>query len=41
MEYSRSGRTRIKLTKKEIKEKREFLTELIKMAYERIELSKL
>jgi predicted transport protein len=41
MEYSRSGRTRIRLTKKEIKEKREFLTELIKMAYERIELSKL
>lgn len=35
MEYSRSGRTRIKLTKKEIKEKREFLTELIKMAHDR------
>lgn len=35
MEYSRSGRTRIKLTKKEIKEQREFLTELIKMAYDR------
>lgn len=33
MEYSRSGRTRIKLTKKEIKEQHEFLTELIKMAY--------
>jgi len=32
MEYSRSGRTRIKLTKKEIKEQHEFLTELIKMA---------
>lgn len=35
MEYSRSGRTRIKLTKKEIKEQHEFLTELIKMAYEK------
>ena len=35
MEYSRSGRTRIKLTKKEIKEQREFLTDLIKMAYDR------
>ncbi len=33
MEYGRSGRTRIKLTKKEIKEQHEFLTELIKMAY--------
>jgi len=30
-----AGRTRIKLTKKEIKEQREFLTELIKMAYDR------
>lgn len=35
MEYSRSGRTRIKLTKKEIKEQREFLAELIKMAYDK------
>jgi len=35
MEYSRSGRTRIKLTKKEIKEQREFLTDLIKIAYDR------
>lgn len=35
MEYSRSGRTRIKLTRKEIKEQREFLTDLIKMAYDR------
>ena len=34
MEYSRSGRTRIKLTKKEIKEKREFLAELMKMAHD-------
>lgn len=33
MEYSRSGRTRIKLTKKEIKEQGDFLTDLIKMAY--------
>ncbi len=35
MEYSRSGRTRIKLTKKEIKEQYEFLTALIKMAYDK------
>ncbi len=35
MEYTRSGKTRIKLTKNEIKEQYEFLTELIKMAYEK------
>jgi len=34
MEYSRSGRTKIKLTKNDIKEKRDFLTELIKMAHD-------
>jgi len=35
MEYSRSGRTRIKLTKKEIKEQEELLAELLKMAYDK------
>lgn len=35
MEYSRSGRTRIKLTKKEIKEQSNFLGELIKIAYDK------
>jgi len=35
MEYSRSGRTRIKLTKKEIKEQEELLAELLKIAYDK------
>jgi len=35
MEYSRAGKTRIKLTKKEIKEQKEFLSELIKLAYDK------
>jgi len=35
MEYSRSGRTRIKLTKKEIKEQEELLAELLKMAHDK------
>ena len=34
MEYSRSGKMRIKLTKKNIREHRDFLAELIKMAFE-------
>ena len=36
MEYGRSGRTRIKLTKKEVKDQSDFLSELMKIAYDNI-----